>query len=160
MALFNFTPVDNFFSNMNREDCFDILDMDGKTPNFKIILCSECASEFKDCIDKDGTLKEWNEEDKTGVSILETFGDDDGTVALLYSQGINLEFTISTISNGVYYDLGDYNTSIKALFLVSYGNGSGYVIAYSILDKPMLIRDDELILNISGVIISLKGIGG
>lgn len=160
MASFDFTPVDTFFEDMNRADCFDTKDMDGKTPNYKVIICSECAKEFKDCIDQDGTLKEWNDEDKTGVTIVETFGEDDGTVPLLYSKGINMECTISIISNGLYYDLGDYDTPIKALFLVSYGNGSGYVLAYCINDEALVIHDDEVIFNIADVILSLKYVGG
>lgn len=160
MALFDFTRADNFFEDMNREDCFDIQDMDGKSLNFKVVLCSECANEFKDCIDQDGTLKEWNEDDKTGVTIIDTFGEDDGLVPLIYTRGINSEFTISIITNGLYYDLGDYDTPIKALFLVSYGNGSGYVLAYCINDEAFVIHDDELILNINDILVSLKYIGG
>ncbi len=160
MTVFEFTPVDTFFKDMNRGDCFDIDDMDGQNPNFKVVLCSECAEQFINCIDQDGTLKEWDEATETGVSIIETFGDDDGTVVLSYQQGINLEFTVSVITNQVYYDLGDYDTPIKALFLVSYANGSGYVLAYCIMDRTFVVKDDDLILNMAGVIVSLKGIGG
>lgn len=151
---FNLRRAPNFFKNMNRDNYFDINDMDGKTPNFKLILCSESANEFNDCIDVDGTLLDWDEDNQRGVEVINTFGEDDGLIALNYHEGINDEFHIS-VNNMVYYDLGEYNLQIKSLFLVSYGNGSGYVLAYSINNKPLTIPYEELFLRIKDDLISL-----
>lgn len=158
VTTFELRRIDNFFKDMNRDNCFDILDMDGKTPNFRLILCSESAEEFKDCIDNDGTLLDWDENERTGVEIINTFGEDDGLVALNYQEGVNGEFHISVSTQLIYYDLGEYNLPVKAMFLVSHGNGSGYVLAYSINNNVLNIPNEELFLRIKDDIISLNSV--
>lgn len=150
---FGFRRVDNFDRDKNRKDCFDVMDMDGSSPNYKFVLATDCPTDISQCLDEDGTLND-------NVQILETFGDDDGLVPLLYSQGINGESTISVNNTSTTYDLGDDKPTIKGIFLVSYGNGSGYVLAYSINNVALQIPDDELILNVAGLIWGTKSIGG
>lgn len=150
---FAFRRVDTFDRDKNRKDCFDVLDMDGVTPNYKLILASECPVDINQCLDEDGTLND-------NVQILQTFGEDDGKIALLYSQGINGESTISVANTSVTYDLGDDKPTVKGIFLVSYANGSGYVLAYSINNVALQIPDDELILNTVGLIWGTKYVGG
>ena len=150
---FAFRRVDTFDRDKNRKDCFDVLDMDGVTPNYKLILASECPVDINQCLDEDGTLND-------NVQILQTFGEDDGKIALLYSQGINGESTISVANTSVTYDLGDDKPVVKGIFLVSYANGSGYVLAYSINNVALQIPDDELLLNTVGLIWGTKYVGG
>lgn len=149
---FNFRTVDKFLYNMNRKDCFDIMDMDGVTPNYKFVLCSECNTDIEKCIDEDGTLMEWDSTTGKGVQLLNTLGETDGLCPLLYSNGINGEGTITVNATSVVYELTDDIDYVKGIFLVSYGNGSGYVLAYSINNVPLEIQDDTLILNVAGKI--------
>ena len=158
-SYFAFRRVDSFNRDKNRKDCFDILDMNGVSKNFKLVLASDCASNIDDCLDEDGTLRAWDSETGTGVQILDTFGSDDGLVSLLYSEGINCEETISIVDNSVSYNMGDGDLYVKAIFLVSYGNGSGYVMAYSINNVAVKIPTDELILNTTGLIWGLQHAG-
>lgn len=151
-AYFKFRRVDTFDRDKNRKDCFDVLDMDGTTENFKFVLASECSANIDDCLDEDGTLREWDDDAKKGVQILYTLGERDGLVPLLYSTGINGEGTISVNSTSVLYELTDETDYIKGVFLVSYGNGSGYVMAYSINNAPLEVPNDELILMFNGMI--------
>ena len=144
-AYFKFRRVDNFIYDMNRKDCFDVMDMDGVTPNFKFVLATECPTNIEDCLDEDGTLND-------NVELLNTFGEEDGLCPLLFSRGINAESTIAVNSTSVVYELTDDIDYIKGIFLVSYGNGSGYVLAYSINNVPLEIQDDTLMLNMVGMI--------
>lgn len=142
---FKFRRVDNFLYDMNRKDCFDIEDMDGVTNNFKFVLATDCPSNIADCLDEDGTLND-------NVQILNTLGDDDGLCPLLFSRGINGESAIAVHSTSVVYEMTNEIDYIKGIFLVSYGNGSGYVLAYSINNVPLEIQDDTLILNTVGMV--------
>lgn len=144
-AYFKFRRVDNFIFDMNRKDCFDVMDMDGVTPNFKFVLATDCPTNIEDCLDEDGTLND-------NVELLNTFGEEDGLCPLLFSRGINAESTIAVNSTSVVYELTDDIDYIKGIFLVSYGNGSGYVLAYSINNVPLEIQDDTLMLNMVGMI--------
>lgn len=144
-AYFKFRRVDNFIYDMNRKDCFDVMDMDGVTPNFKFVLATDCPTNIEDCLDEDGTLND-------NVELLNTFGEEDGLCPLLFSRGINAESTIAVNSTSVVYELTDDIDYIKGIFLVSYGNGSGYVLAYSINNVPLEIQDDTLMLNMVGMI--------
>lgn len=151
-AYFKFRRVDNFLYDMNRGDTFDLADMDGNSENYKLILASQCSNDIEKCIDEDGTLKEWNAVDSEGVQILNTLGVNDGLIPLLFSRGINGEGTISVNATSVTYELTDDVDYVKGIFLVSVGNGSGYVLAYSINNVPLEIQDDTLILNTAGMI--------
>lgn len=151
-AYFQFRRVDNFSRDKNRKDCFDVLDMNGVDLNYKLVLASNCSNNIEDCLDEEGTLKEWSSDEKKGVEILNTLGERDGLVALLYSNGINGEETISINTTSVTYELTDSIDYVKGIFLVSYANGSGYVLAYSINNVPLEIQDDTLILNTVGMI--------
>lgn len=149
---FKFRRVDAFFRDMNRKDCFDLLDMNGTDENFKFVLASECANSMDNCLDEDGTLKEWDDETRTGVKILNTLGERDGLSPLLFSMGINGESTISVVNTSLVYELTDNVDYVKGVFLVSYSNGSGYVLAYSINNVPLEVQDDTLILMVNGMI--------
>ena len=144
-AYFKFRRVDRFLKDMNRKDCFDILDMDGVSNNFKFVLATECPANIEDCLDEDGTLND-------DVKVLNTLGEEDGLCPLLWSDGINGEGAISVNSTSVVYELTDDIDYVKAIFLVSYNNGSGYVLAYSINNVALEIQDDTLILNMVGMI--------
>lgn len=151
-AYFQFRRVDKFFYNMNRKDCFDLADMNGVDENYKLVLASNCSTNIEDCLDEDGTLKEWDSITNTGVEILNTLGERDGLLPLLYTEGINGEGTISMNTTSVTYEMTDEIDYVKGIFLVSYSNGSGYVLAYSINNVPLEIQDDALILNTVGMI--------
>jgi len=144
-AYFKFRRVDNFLYDMNRKDCFDLADMDGVTNNYKLVLATSCPTNIEECLDEDGTLND-------SVQILTTLGESDGLCPLLYNQGINAEATISINATSVVYELTDQIDYVKGVFLVSYGNGSGYVLAYSINNVALEVQDDTLILNTVGLI--------
>jgi len=153
---FNFIRVDNFLDDMNREECFDTQDMDGVSPNFKFVLASECSPNIEDCLDEDGTLKmPYDASTKTGVTLIETEGVDDGYCSLLWNKGINGERNIGLADSTVSYDLGEDPVSIKGIFLVAISNGTGYVLAYCILDKA-LEKDGTLILPCQGSLWSIR----
>ena len=144
-SYFKFRRVDNFLYDMNRKDCFDVKDMDGDTPNFKFVLATNCPGNIDECLDEDGTLN-----DK--VELMTTLGENDGLCPLLYSRGVNAEANISVNATSVVYEMTDTMDYVKGIFLVSYGNGSGYVLAYAINSVPLEIQDDTLILNTNGMI--------
>ena len=149
-ALFDLIRVDSFMDDINREDCFDTRDMDGVTPNYKFILASHLKTQdINDCIDEDGTLN------TTNVTILETDGNEDGQCSLIYGQGINGERSISIGESTVSYDLGEDDVQIRGIFLVSIANGSGYVMAYCILDKTINV-DGSLVLPTDGLLWSIR----
>lgn len=149
---FKFRRVPSFFMNMNRKDCFDLLDMNGTDENFKVVLVSECANSISDCLDEDGTLKEWDDETRTGVKILNTLGEKDGLTPMLYSMGVNNESKLSITNTSLVYELTDSVDYVKGAFLTSYGNGSGFVLAYTINNVPLEVQDDTLILMLNGMI--------
>lgn len=149
---FKFRRVDTFDRDKNRKDCFDVLDMDGVTENFKFVLASECSPNIANCLDEDGTLLEWDSNTGKGVQILNTLGERDGLIPLTYSTGINGEGSISVNATSVTYELTDEIDYVKGIFLVSYGNGSGYVLAYSINNVGLKIVEDTLILNMVGMV--------
>ena len=144
---FEFTRVDSFLDDMNREGCFDVLDMDGITPNYRMVLASDCPDDINECLDEDGTLNE-------NVSLVEDLDTEDGECALLWSRGINGERTISMVSSTVKYDLKDKNSELKAVFLVNTVEGSGYVLAYAINSYSFPI-DGEVILPCDGMLWSI-----
>lgn len=145
--IFDFTRVDTFLDDMNREGCFDTQDMDGLTPNYRMVLVSDCPNDINQCIDEDGTLNTEN------VTVIET-DSDDGECALLWSKGINGERTISIAQSTVNYDLEDRNEELKAVFLVNTVEGSGYVLAYAINSYSFPV-DGEIILPCDGVLWSM-----
>ena len=154
--MFEFTRVDNFLDDMNREECFDTRDMDGISPNFKIVLVSECADDIEDCINDFGALiTPYDAESNTGATIVETEGDDDGLISLLWSKGINGERSISVADSLVSYDFGATSSLIKGAFLVNISNGSGYVLAYAINNKTIEM-DDTFISPLQGMIWSMR----
>ena len=144
-----FIRVDAFFDDINREDCFDTRDMDGISKNFKIVLASDCPANITDCLDDEGTLNK-------DVTILNTLGEDDGLIALQWTHGINGERSMSITSSMVVYNFPDVDVNIKAAFLVSYRNGSGYVMAYCIDNINLEIpKNKQLIIPISDNVVSL-----
>lgn len=148
--IFEFTRVDAFLDDMNRDGKFDVLDMDGVSNNYKMILVSECPNGINECIDEDGTLL-----DDSIVHRVESLGVNDGLCSLLYSKGVNGERTISISNSTVNFDLGDNKDNLKAVFLVNMVEGSGYVIAYAINNYSFPI-EGELILPCDGMIWSIK----
>ena len=146
--IFDFTRVDNFLDDINREGCFDTQDMDGLTPNYRMVLVSDCPNDIEECIDDDGTL------DTDKVTVIQV-DSEDGECALLWSKGINGERTMSIAQSTVVYDLGDRNEELKAVFLVNTVEGSGYVLAYAINSYSFPI-DGEIILPCDGMIWSIK----
>ena len=146
---FKFTRVDSFIDDINREDCFDTEDMDGISPNYRFLLVSDCPSDIEECIDVDGTL------DDSVVHILETDGDDDGYCSLIYNKGVNGERSIAINDSTVSYDLGEGRQTIRGIFLVNIANGTGYVLAYCIFEKP-IEEDGILILPCNGLLWSIR----
>ena len=146
--IFDFTRVDNFLDDINREGCFDTQDMDGLTPNYRMVLVSDCPNDIEECIDDDGTL------DTEKVTVIQT-DSEDGECALLWSKGINGERTMSIAQSTVVYDFGDRNEELKAVFLVNTVEGSGYVLAYAINSYSFPV-DGEIILPCDGMIWSIK----
>ena len=147
-SLFDLIRVDSFIDDINREDCFDTKDMDGITPNYKFVLASDCPNDISECIDEDGTLTD-------DVVLIDSDGVDDGYCSMLWTKGINGERTMSVADSTVSYSFGEENVSLKAVFLVNVADGTGYVIAYCILDKGVDI-DGNLILPVDGVVWSFK----
>lgn len=148
--VFEFTRVDSFLDNINREGKFDTLDMDGITPNYKMILVSDCPDDINDCIDEDGTLL-----DDSIVTKIETLNEEDGMCAMYWGKGINGERTMSIANSTVTYDLGDQEVDLKAVFLVNMVEGTGYVIAYAINNYTFTV-DGTIILPCDGVIWTMK----
>lgn len=147
-ALFDLIRVDSFMDDINREDCFDTRDMDGVTPNYKFVLASACPNDINDCIDEDGTLTD-------EVVLIESDGIDDGLCSMLWTKGINGERTMSVADSTITYSFEEESVDLKAVFLVNIADGTGYVIAYCILDDTITING-ELILPVDGVVWSFK----
>ena len=146
--IFDFTRVDNFLDDMNREGCFDTQDMDGLTPNYRMVLVSDCPNDINECLDDDGTLN------TEKVTVIQGLDSDEGQCALLWSKGINGERTISIAQSTVVYDLEDKNEELKAVFLVNTVEGSGYVLAYAINSYSFPV-DGEIILPCDGMLWSI-----
>jgi len=146
---FRFIRVDSFLDDMNREECFDTQDMDGISPNFRIILANTHKSNINECLDEDGTIN------TDVVSIIETENEEDGYCSLLWNKGVNGERSITISDSTVTYDLGEEQRSINALFLTNIVNGTGYVLAYCISDKS-IVDSGSLILPTNGVIWSIR----
>ena len=146
--IFEFTRVDSFLDDINREGCFDTLDMDGINKNYRMVLASDCPNDINECIDEDGTLADT-------VTIIDTLGTEDGLVALNWNTGINGERTMSLATSTVTYDLGDTQENLKAVFLVNIAEGTGYVIAYAINSYSFPI-DGEIILPCDGMVWTIK----
>lgn len=146
---FKFSRVDNFLDDMNREDCFDTRDMDGLTPNYRFVLASECPQNIEECIDEDGTLRD----DK--VTLVDTVGAEDGFCSLLWGKGVNGERSISIADSTVSYDLGEDDVNVRGIFLINIADGTGYVLAYCILDKTLQF-DGTLILPVDGLVWSMR----
>ena len=152
----DFIRVDSFLDDINREECFDTNDMDGISPNYRIIPVSDCSNNIDRCLDGDGTLiVPYNAEKDTGVNILDTLGEDDGYCSMMWSKSINGERTMSVSDSSVSYSFGDTSVSIKAFFLCAVANGSGYVIAYAIMDKPME-QNQSMICPCDGMVWSIR----
>lgn len=146
--IFEFTRVDTFLDDINREGKFDTNDMDGITPNYRMVLASDCPNDIEDCLDEDGTLND-------NVVLVNNLSSEDGECALLWSKGINGERTISINTSLVTYDLGNNDDELKAVFLVNTVEGSGYVLAYAINSYSFPI-DGEILLPCDGVVWSIK----
>jgi hypothetical protein len=146
---FKFSRVDNFLDDMNREDCFDTRDMDGLTPNYRFVLASECPQDIEECIDEDGTLRDDN------VTLVDTVGAEDGFCSLLWGKGVNGERSISIADSTVSYDLGEDDVNVRGIFLINIADGTGYVLAYCILDKTLQF-DGTLILPVDGLVWSMR----
>ena len=154
-SAFKFIKVDSFLDDMNRSGCFDTVDMDGVTPNFHMVLVSNCPDNIEDCLDEDGTLVD------DGIDYLVPDNDTDGECALLWSKGINAERTLSFGGTSVSFNFDKTGYNLKAIFLVSGGltfetEGSGYVIAYAINPKPIQLSNTQLQLNVDGMLTTIK----
>lgn len=155
-TIFELTRVDSFYDDMNREDCFDTMDMDGVTPNFKIVLVSDCASDITDCIDEDGTIKTpYDADTGKGCNIIDTTSGEDGLCSMLWSKGINSDRSMTITSPLVTYSLGETIAELKAIFLVAVADGTGYVMAYAINNRSLTITG-ELILPIEGAVWTIR----
>ena len=143
--IFDFARVDSFLDDMNREGCFDTNDMDGLTPNYRMVLVSDCPNDINECLDDDGTLN------TETVNVIEGLDSEDGQCALLWSKGINGERAMSIAQSTVVYDLADRNEELKAVFLINTVEGSGYVLAYAINSYSFPI-DGEVILPCDGMV--------
>ena len=147
-SVFEFSRVDNFLDDINREDKFDTNDMDGITPNYRMVLASDCPDDINKCIDEDGTLTD-------EVTLVENLGSSDGECALLWSKGVNGERTMSITTSTVTYDLGNNKDNLKAVFLVNTVEGTGYVLAYAINSYSFPI-EGEVVLPCDGMIWTIK----
>ena len=146
--MFKLIKVDTFFDDMNRDGCFDTRDMDGVTPNYRIVFASKLPDGWQtvnDCFDSEGTLKEEVEIINTG---------DDTVIPLKWNEGINADryITIGNISS-IVVDLGDVNITAVACFLVD--NASGYVMAYNVQDKGIKFNKDQAIFPLNGMILNI-----
>ena len=152
----DFIRVDTFLDDLNRDGCFDTNDMDGISPNYRIVLVSDCSNDVDRCIDADGTLIiPYDAENDRGVNILDSLGEDDGYCSMLWSKGINGERTMTVSDSSVSYSFGDESVRIKGFFLCNVADGSGYVIAYNIQDRA-IEQNGSLICPCDGMIWSIK----
>ena len=151
--VFEFTRVDDFLDNINREGYFDTSDMEGLSKNYKMVLISDCPNDINECLDVDGTI------DTEKCQIVDTNGVDDGMCSLMWSKGVNGERSISIADSTVTYDLGDNDSELKAVFLINMVEGSGYVLAYAINSYSFPI-DGEVILPCDGMLWSIRYEGG
>lgn len=145
IGLFYLKKVDSFHDNINREGCFDTDDMDGVTPNYRIVFASSVPyANINDCLDAEGTLNE-------DIEIIDT--GDDGLISLLWNKGVNANRYITCPTTSIVVDLGDVNVTVAGIFLVD--NNTGFVIAYNIQDKGIQINRDQAIFPIDGLLWSI-----
>ena len=145
--MYNLRKVDTFHDDINREGCFDTADLDGITPNYRIVFASALPSGYttiNDCLDSEGTLNENVEVINTG---------DDALIALSWEKGINANRYISCATSSITVDLGDVNVTVVGLFLVD--NNTGYVMAYNIQDKGITINKDQAVFPLDGLLWSI-----
>ena len=88
-------------------------------------------------------------------------GDTDGECSLAWTRGINAERTLSFGNPVVSFNLDNTGYELKAIFLVSGGltfetEGSGFVIAYAINPKPIVLTDTQITLNVDGMITTIR----
>lgn len=137
--------VDSFHDNINREGCFDTMDMDGITPNYRIVFASSVPfTNVNDCLDEEGTLRE-------EIKIIDT--GDDCLIPLLWNKGINANRYITCPTSSIVVDLGDVDIQVVGTFLVD--NNTGFVMAYNIQDKGIKINRDQAIFPIDGMLWSI-----
>lgn len=153
-SAFKFIKVDRFLDDINRSGCFDTEDMDGVTPNFHMVLASDCPLDIEDCLDGDGTLIDDNITFVTGNE------NTDGQCSLLWSKGVNGERTMSIGEAQISFNLDSDKHEIQAIFLVSGGltfetEGSGYVIAYAINNRKVRVPSN-LILPVDGMVATIR----
>ena len=145
--MINLIKVDSFFDDLNREGCFDSQDMDGVTPNYRIVFASKLPSynTVNDLFDSEGTLIDSVELINTG---------DDTLIPLRWNKGINADryITIGDVSS-IVVDLGDVNITAVACFLVD--NSSGYVMAYNVQDKGIKFNKDQAIFPLTGLLLNI-----
>lgn len=151
--IFEFTRVDTFLDDMNREGKFDTQDMDGLTRNYKMVLVSSCSTDINECLDEDGTI------DTEKCQLVPTLNETDGMCSLMWTRGLNGERTMSIADSTVVYDLGDVNSEIQAVFLVNMVEGSGYVLAYAINSYSFPV-DGEITLPCDGMVWTIRYDGG
>lgn len=147
--IFEFTRVDTFLDDINRDGKFDTYDMDGLTKNYKMVLVASCPTDINECLDVDGTI------DGDKCQLVQTLNENDGLCSMMWSKGINGERTMSIADSTVTYDLGDTNSELQAVFLVNMVEGSGYVLAYAINSYSFPI-DGEVILPCDGMVWTIK----
>lgn len=144
--VFDFTRVDRFMRDINRDGCFDTEDMDGINNNFRFVMATSCPNNISECLDADGKLNSAN-------VITYNTSSEEGEVPLLYTDGVNGNAVISIGSSAVDYDLGDDDVNMKAMFLVS--NITGYVIAYCILSSPVPVTN-QVVMPVNGVVWNIR----
>ena len=138
--IFNFKKVDTFLDDINRDGCFDTMDMDGLNKNFRFVVSTNCPTNISDCLDDYGTLN-------NKVTTLDM--GDDGLVALTYSKGLGGDRYISVAQGSFQIDVGDAFTNLKGVFLCS--EDTGYVLAYSIVPKTVSVKG-MVVFPVNGVI--------
>lgn len=142
--IFSFKRVSDFFKNMNRNGCFDLLEMDGINMNYRLVLVSSCPDNVMDCLDVDGKLNN---------RVVHVPIDDDGLCSLQYNEGINNDFTISVAQSQINVDVGDGDVLLKGAFIVD--DNTGYVLAYSILNTQIPVSNDTT-FPVNGVLWTIR----
>jgi hypothetical protein len=89
------------------------------------------------------------------VTLVDTVGAEDGFCSLLWGKGVNGERSISIADSTVSYDLGEDDVNVRGIFLINIADGTGYVLAYCILDKTLQF-DGTLILPVDGLVWSMR----
>lgn len=143
--MYNLIRVDSFMDNINREGCFDTMDMDGQSLNYRIVFATSFPfNTINDALDSEGTLKD-------DVKLINT--GDDTLIALMWNKGINGDRYITSATSSILVDLGDVNVKVVAVFLVD--NSTGFVMAYNIQDKSITLNKDQAIFPLDGLLWSI-----